>query len=113
MTDFLMLFRGGQVDAAKMSPEAMQQHLTQWGQWIEKMSQQGCFKAGDPLGSEGRVVSGNGQQVGDGPYAEAKDLVGGYVIVTAASLDDATEIAKGCPIYNTGGTTEVRPISRL
>ena len=112
MTDFLMLFRGGDEEVAKFSPEAMQQHLQQWGQWIESLSQQGKFKAGDPLGRSGRVVSGGGQ-VTDGPYAEAKDLVGGYVLVTAETLDEATELAKGCPIYKTGGTTEVRPIQSL
>ena len=98
---------------AKMSPEQMQQHLQQWGQWIEQMSKQGKFKSGDPLGGEGRVVNGPDQPVLDGPYAEAKDLVGGYVIVQADSLDEATEMAKDCPIYSTGGTTEVRPIQAL
>ena len=112
MADFLMLFRGGQAGMEKLSPEAKQQHLQQWGQWIETMSKQGKFKSGDPLGPAGRVVAGR-DQVTDGPFAEAKDLVGGFVIVVVASLDEATELAKDCPIYSMGGTTEVREIRAL
>ena len=113
MTDFLMLFRGGNEGMAKLSPEAMQQHLKEWGQWIEQLSQQGKFKNGDPLAPEGRVVTSPTRPITDGPYAEAKDLVGGYVVVAAETLDEATELAMGCPIYKTGGTTEVRPIRAL
>ena len=112
MTDFLMLFRGGREQMNQLSPEAMQQHLQRWGQWIEGMSQQGKFKGGDPLGEEGRVLAGPAQ-ISDGPFAEAKDLVGGYVIVQAETIEEAVELAKGCPVYDTGGTTEVRPIRAL
>ena len=50
------------------------------------------------------------QTVTDGPYAEAKDLVTGSLIVTAGSLDDATRLAAGCPIFEFDGSVEVRPV---
>ena len=112
MTDFMMLFRGGTAGMARFSPEEKQRHLGKWGQWIESMSKAGKFKAGDPLSGEGRVLSGT-KQISDGPYAEAKDLVGGYVIVATDTLEEAVELAAGCPIYEAGGTTEVRPITPL
>jgi hypothetical protein len=51
--------------------------------------------------------------VTDGPYIEAKEAVGGYIIVTAYSLDEAAEIAKGCPGLDNGGKVEVRQIEKL
>ena len=49
----------------------------------------------------------------DGPYTESKDLVGGYLYVSADSLDHATELARGCPILERDGTVEVRPIMKM
>jgi hypothetical protein len=51
--------------------------------------------------------------VTDGPYAEAKDVVGGYIIVEARDMGYATELAKGCPILGGGGSVEIRPLDRL
>jgi hypothetical protein len=48
--------------------------------------------------------------VKDGPYAEAKDVVGGYIIVEADNIDQAVELSKGCPILDVGGSVEVRPV---
>jgi hypothetical protein len=50
--------------------------------------------------------------VHDGPFAEAKDIVGGYVVVEANDLTQAVELSKGCPILDVGGSVEVRPIER-
>ena len=48
--------------------------------------------------------------VTDGPFVEAKEIVGGFTIVQADSIDGAAEIAKGCPCLLTGGRVEVRPL---
>jgi hypothetical protein len=48
--------------------------------------------------------------VADGPYAEAKDLVGGYTVLAAKDLEEATEIARGCPFLDVGGTVELRSV---
>ena len=52
-----------------------------------------------------------GERVVDGPYAEAKEAVGGYLFLTVADLDEATEIAKQCPGLVHGLTVEVRPVA--
>ena len=50
--------------------------------------------AGQPLGDEGRVISGARQRaVADGPFAESKEAVGGYVIVRAVDFEEAMKIA--------------------
>jgi hypothetical protein len=51
--------------------------------------------------------------VTDGPYTEIKESVGGYTVVKADSLDEAVELAKGCPILTVGGNVEVREIENL
>jgi hypothetical protein len=46
----------------------------------------------------------------DGPYAEVKEVVGGYVFVKATSLEEAITMTEGCPMFDHGGTVEVRKI---
>jgi hypothetical protein len=91
----------------------MQQHMQKWMAWIDELTRKGNFKAGEPLDQGGQVVRGKKQVVTDGPYAESKDLVGGYLIVKAASLAKATDIAKGCPIFESDGSVEIRAIREL
>jgi hypothetical protein len=60
----------------------------------------------------GKVLKPN-NVITDGPYMEIKEAIGGYSIVKAASLEEATELAKGCPIFNVGGSVEVREIAAM
>jgi hypothetical protein len=110
---FLYIFRGG-ADPRQMSPEQMQKNMDAWFGWINELRNKGHFEAGEPLHSEGKVLSGkNGQTVTDGPYAEGKEEVGGYLIVSARDLEHATELSKGCPIFQNDGSVEVRPIQKM
>jgi hypothetical protein len=84
-----------------------------WGTWIGELSNRGQFKGGDPLEPAGKQVKGKKKIVVDGPFAEAKDLIGGYLLVTADSLDAAVELARGCPSLDLDGTVEVRPIRKM
>ena len=111
MANFLYIFRGGNM--ARLSPQEMQQSMQKWGAWIQALSKTGNFKGGDPLEDGGKVLRGKKKVVTDGPYAEAKDLVGGYLLVSAASLDEATELARDCPGFENDGTVEVRPIRAM
>ena len=63
---------------------------------------------------QGKVVENRGEVITDGPFAEGAELVGGYLIVSAKSLDEATEISTGCPIFEyKGSTVEIREIMSL
>lgn len=112
MKDFLYLFRGGE-PSANLSPAQVQQRMQKWTTWIETLSKAGKFKSGFPLENVAKVVSGRNKLVTDGPFAESKEGVGGYLIVTAQDLADATELAKGCPIFEEGGAVEVRPVAQM
>ena len=108
-TTFLYLFRGGE-PAPNQAPDEMQRHMQKWGAWIEALSKEGRMRGGDPLETTGKVVSGKNKTVTDGVFAEAKDVVGGYVIVAARDLAHATELSRGCPVFESGGSVEVRGI---
>ena len=113
MKDYLFLFRGNDALTAKLSPEQMQQHIQKAIAWIDKMAKAGVYKAGEPLAKEGKVLRGRKQVVTDGPYAESKDVVSGYVIVKAASLAKATAIAKASPFLECNLSLEIREIRDL
>ncbi len=111
MTEYLYLIRGG--NHKSMSPEQMQQHLTKWRTWIGNLTKDGIFREGQPLDDAGKSMRGKKAVVTDGPFAESKDYVNGYLIIKAASLAKATEIAKGCPVFEVDGVVEVREIKDL
>jgi hypothetical protein len=91
----------------------MQQMMNKWGTWIREAMQKGWMtNPGDALNPEGKVVK-SAKVVTDGPFVEAKEVVGGYSIVKADSLAAAAELAKGCPALLTGGCVEVRPLAGL
>jgi hypothetical protein len=113
MAKFLFVYRGSGEAEAKMTPDEMQQLMQKWSQWIHEAMAKGWMIApGDALTLEGRVVNAK-KVVTDGPFVEAKEIVGGYSIVQADSIDAAAELAKGCPGLLTGGNVEVRPLAGL
>ncbi len=106
MKDFLYLFRGGLATTEEEREKSMQR----WGAWIQQLSTAGKSKGGYPLERGGKLISGRTKLVTDGPFAESKEVVGGYLIVSAKDLAEAVDLSKGCPIFENGGTVEVRQI---
>ena len=112
-SQFLLLFRHPQ-DGPEPSPAEMEQIFGRWMAWMKSMKEQGQFVGADRLQDEGKVMRGpRGASVVDGPFVESKEVVGGFVIVSAPSLAAATEIARGCPGFDHGTVVEVRPIELL
>lgn len=109
---FLLLFRNAGPDTHAHLSGPEREELTQaWNDWYQGLAAAGKVQHGRPLGLEGRVVSGaRGQWVMDGPFAETKEVVGGYFFLTVADIEEATAIAKQCPGLPLGLTVEVRPI---
>lgn len=110
MKEFLFIIRGGDDVAEQKSPEEMQAHMQEWQKWMGGLANQGKLVGGQPLELEGKSLIEGGTKVIDRPLAEAKELVGGYIIVKADTLDEATEYAKGCPGFEHDCTIEVREI---
>jgi hypothetical protein len=111
MSEYLFLYRGG---SRPTSPQEAQAVMQLWMNWMQELARQGHMKdRGQPLDPAGKVVSGREKAITDGPFAEAKDLVGGYTLITAADLAEAAELAKGCPVFDRGGSVEVRPVMKM
>jgi hypothetical protein len=110
MEKFVYLFKGGMDNSQTASPEVMQAHMQKWGEWMQKLTKDGNILGGDPLHPNGKTISGTKKVVTDGPFAESKEVVGGYLLVNASDLNQATEIAKGCPILEVDGSVEVRQV---
>ncbi len=113
MSKYMYLFRGGDARMEELSPEDSQKHMEQWGAWMKGLAENGKLVDGLPLSKEGKVVRQSGSMVTDGPFTEGKEIVGGYLIVNAGSLDEAVEISKGCPIFENDGHVEVREIMSM
>jgi hypothetical protein len=89
--------------------------MAKWQAWFKDMTGKGQLKnLGLPLDrSSGKVVGGRKKTITDGPYAEANEVVGGFSIIEARDLDEASHIASGCPILEAGGSVEVRSVAFL
>jgi hypothetical protein len=112
MKEFMMIFRHTPIADFQMSPDQMQAELKKWHDWIGGIAAQGKFVGTNQLGFEGKTLKPN-NVIADGPYAEVKEIIGGYVIVKANSMDEAIQLAQGCPILFVGGHVEVRDIMKL
>jgi hypothetical protein len=111
---FLLLFRHSQ-EGPDPTPQEMEQVMGKWMAWMKGMGARGEFAGANRLQETGKVLRGpNGSNLTDGPFVEGKEIVGGYVIVTAKDLAAATAIARGCPGLAMGSTiVEVRPVEPL
>jgi hypothetical protein len=116
MSEFVLLYRSTPEahHEAMGTPEKAQKSMVKWRAWIKEMSEKGQLKSvGQPLERSGKVVGGRSRTVVDGPYAETKDVIGGFSIIEAKDISEAARIASGCPILEGGGSVEVRPVLQL
>ena len=110
--EFMLLFRVTDWDRG-LSTVEIQNVMSRWIAWFDRLTEQGKARAGQPLTDQGKVVSGKkGQTVLDGPFAESKEAVAGYILLQVDNLDEATEIAKECPGLDYGLSVEVRQVDQ-
>ena len=110
MKNFMMLFHSESDPDLNPTPEQIQEEIKAWQNWIGGIGAQGkLVNPGEALGFEGKTMHADGT-ITDGPYAELKEIVGGYIVVSANSAEEAIKLAKGCPGLSDGGKVEVRDI---
>lgn len=106
---YLVILRSVPGKQEPPSPAQMQEMYAAFNAWKEQ------FKAnivdmGAKLKPGGKVVSTSG--VTDGPFVEAKEIIGGFMIVAAESYEGALEVAKGCPgVLRPGSSLEIREMA--
>jgi hypothetical protein len=111
-SEYMLLIRGTSW-AKGLSPEEIQTVTDKWYTWFDRLVQEGKITSGQPLAYEGKIVSGRKRRsVADGPFAEAKEAVGGYILLAVNNLEEAVQIAKECPGLDYEMTIEVRPLTQ-
>ena len=96
----------------RLSHEELQKLIAQNQAWFERLTAQGKAKPGRALERSGTIVSEkNGRFVTDGPFAESKEAVGGYLVLDVETIEEAIAIAQSSPGLAYGGSIEVRPLS--
>ena len=106
---YMLFFRGCDWDAGKTREQAQAIMDNVMG-WFTGLQEQGIVRGGQPLAREGKLVSGTARTVADGPFAESKEVIGGYLVVEVDSIETAIEIARRCPTLDHGIAIEVRPM---
>lgn len=117
MADFIYIYRNSTNarNAAMGTPEARQKSMERWMAWLRDLETKGHVRSGgQPLESTGKIVRGGTRTIVDGPFVEAKDVIGGYSIIIAKDAAQAAELAKGCPaLDDPDGSVEVRPVAQM
>jgi hypothetical protein len=111
MSEFIFLYR----EASTPSPDEMQARMQKWLVWFKDLEQKGHLAYyGHPLDrTDGGVVRDKKGTVTDGPYAETKDIVIGFSVIEARDFEQAVKLAAECPLLESGGLVEVRPVLKL
>lgn len=110
MKEFMLLFRQSRHDRSNISPKEIQSIAAKWQEWAGGIEAQGKLaSSGQRLATEGKVLKPGGV-ITDGPFAEIRERLGGFIIVRAANLEEATTLAHGCPVLESDGSVEIRQI---
>ncbi len=108
---FMLIFRGGytHLQNANDSKEA-QGYIQSWITWMQGLGHKGILVGGENLYRTGKQVNGKNKVVTDAPFIVAKEMVNGHLFIIAKDINEAVEIAKGCPIFQESGKVEVRQV---
>lgn len=110
MNKYLLLLHEQVEEMQKLSPKEMEELINGHMEWAQKLAEDGHLVSGDGLQETKILITGKNSIVQDSTYLEVKEMIGGYYLIQAESLEAAIEIAKNCPCHLWGGTTELRPI---
>ena len=116
MAQYMLLLHENPAGFGDVSAEEMQAIIDEYGAWREGLVKQGRFVAGHKLADEGGKVlrsDGGELRILDGPFSEAKEVVGGYFILEASDYDEAVEMSSGCPHLKYGERIELRRIDPI
>jgi len=108
-TGYLLLFRNTQWDRDGYSEDQIRQAMEQTRAWFDRLGASGKLVSAQPLFEDAVIISGKGgRSVTDGPFPETKEAIGGYVLLSVGSMEEAVAIARSNPMHDYGLATEVR-----
>jgi hypothetical protein len=94
----------------KASPEAIKTNIQHWTAWMTDLGQHGKIAGGYRFPVEGTTLTGTGKTAKAAPYIVNGELVSSFLIINAADLNEAKQIAAKCPTFELGGSVEIRAI---
>ena len=100
MAKFMLILHQSPGVFRDRSPEELQRIYQKYQSWTDKIRASGKYVSSDKLAEEGgKVLTARDGRVSvvDGPYSEAKEVVGGYVTFRADNYQDALELIRDCP----------------
>jgi hypothetical protein len=116
MNQYLLILRDDPAVFHQMSPQQIQQVFAKYGAWRAQLQEAGRLAGGNKLeDGTGRVLNAgpsSGMRITDGPFAESKEVIGGYFMVNADTYEDAVELCRDCP-HLEYGAIEVRRVEKM
>jgi len=110
MKDFILLFRQAGNEQALLTEEEIAKINKKWQDWIGEIEAQGKLSDhGSRLEKTGKVLKPGGV-ITDGPFVEIRESLGGFIVISAENLEEATTLAHGCPILESNGSVEIRAL---
>jgi hypothetical protein len=116
MAKFMLLLRSDPNAMKGLSPTDMQKRMQSFRDWSQQLVANNQMRGGDKLADDaGKVVESRSGRIAvkDGPFAETKDVIGGYFLIEAPGYDAAVTIAQGCPLLRGDSTIEVRALQEM
>ncbi len=113
MPNYMLLLHEQTSDVSQLSPEDIEAVIAEYMAWSAKLAAQGKIRGGEKLRDEGgRHLHGFGDKfrVTDGPFVEAKEVIGGYFTIEAENYDEAVRLSSDCPHLKYGGWVELREV---
>jgi hypothetical protein len=110
MGDYLVTYEGGNMTWTKRTPKEIQDAMVEWGAWFKELEAKGVLRnPGSALAPGGAAITRNGKGfVTDTTMAEVKELIGGFSVIRADSVEKAAEIAQGSPFLRNNPTGRIR-----
>ena len=116
MSRFILLLHESPTAFEGVSAEEIQRVVEEYSAWRQELADAGRLTGGEKLedGTARLLTADNGSvAVTDGPYAEAKEIIGGFFMIEAGDYDEAVAISEGCPHLKYGGRIELRKIDEI
>jgi len=116
MAKFMLLLHEDPSGFAELSPQDMQTVIAEYTAWRDQLINQNQFVGGEKLVDEGGKhlnLDQNQVRITDGPYSEAKEVLGGFFIIDAADYDQACDISAQCPHLKYNGRIELRQVDEI
>jgi len=114
MPKFMLILGGADIDKRSGQPGYGEQIMTRYGAWVKSLVDAHQLVASSKLKDQtGARLTVRGGEIVDGPFIETKEAIGGIFVIEASSLEDATAIARDCPVLTLqNGYVEVRAVER-